>query len=315
MMQNPKLNAFVETQYERLRSEPLRHALRVQSEILKAAGDFLRQQGFTEILPVIMSPVTDPLRHATGKAEVEYYEQRYQLTRSMILHKQMLLLGHRKIFTFSPNIRLEPVELADTGRHLAEFTQLDLEVKEANREEVMDLGEDLVIHILSEVRERCAKELTYFKRKLAMPGKPFRRIPYSEAYDRYGGSFEMIISQQHQEPIWIVDMALESREFYDREDDERPGTLVDMDLLYPEGYGEALSGGEREYTYERLVRRIEAAGLDPEDFRLYLEFAARGLPPSAGFGIGMERMTRFVCGRKRIADVTHFPKEPGRLSL
>jgi len=315
MMQDPKLKDFVASQYQHLSSESLRHALRVQSEILKAAGDFLRQQDFTEVLPVIMSPVTDPLRHATGKAEVEYYEQRYQLTRSMILHKQMLLLGHPRIFAFSPNIRLEPVELADTGRHLAEFTQLDLEMREADREEVMALGEDLVIHILSQVRERCAESLAYFKRELAVPEKPFRRISYREAYDQYGGSFEEILSQLNREPVWIVDMALEAREFYDREDDERPGTLVDMDLLYPEGYGEALSGGEREYSHERLVKRIEASGLDPEDFRLYLEFAKKGLPPSTGFGIGMERMTRFVCGRKRIADVAHFPKEPGRLSL
>jgi len=301
--------------YERLRSEVLRHALRVQSEVLQAAGDFLRQQGFVEILPVIMSPVTDPLRHATGKAEVDYYGHRYQLTRSMILHKQMALLAHSQIFAFSPNIRLEPIELADTGRHLAEFTQLDLEVKGATREEVMDLGEGLLIHILSQVENRCGEELEFFERDFTLPSKPFERITYHEAYDRYAGNFEAIISQQHQEPVWVVDMALEAREFYDREDLERPGTLVDMDLLYPEGFGEALSGGEREHTYERILGRIERAGLRAEDFRPYLEFAQRGLPSSAGFGIGIERLTRFICGHKRIEDVVHFPKIPGKLSL
>ena len=315
MMNNPKLEALVEEEYAHLSSETLRHALKVQSEILKAANDFLRGRGFTQILPVIMSPVTDPLRHATGKAEVEYYEYRYQLTRSMILHKQMILLAHDKIFAFSPNIRLEPVELADTGRHLVEFTQLDLEVKEAKREEVMELGEDLVIHTFSEVKERCAAELKFFKREIRIPGKPFRRISYREAYEQYGGGFEAVISQQHQEPVWIIDIPMEAREFYDREDAERPGTLVDMDLLYPEGYGEALSGGERENTYERILGRIETSGLDTGAFQLYLEFAKRGLPRSAGFGIGMERMARFVCGQKRINDVVHFPKVPGRLSL
>jgi asparaginyl-tRNA synthetase len=315
MGERKALEALVEEEYAHLSSEALRHALKVQSEILKAANDFLRGCGFTQILPVIMSPVTDPLRHATGKAEVEYYEYRYQLTRSMILHKQMILLAHDKIFAFSPNIRLEPVELADTGRHLVEFTQLDLEVKEARREEVMELGEDLVIHTFSEVKERCAAELKYFKREIRIPGKPFRRISYREAYEQYGGGFEAVISQQHQEPVWIIDIAMEAREFYDREDAERPGTLVDMDLLYPEGYGEALSGGERENTYERILRRIETSGLDTGAFQLYLEFAKRGLPRSAGFGIGMERMARFVCGQRRINDVVHFPKVPGRLSL
>lgn len=314
-MHNPKLENLVERQYERLGSGVLRHALKVQSEILQATGDFLREQGFIEILPVVMSPVTDPLRHATGKAEIEYYEDRYQLTRSMILHKQIALLAHSKIFAFSPNIRLEPIELADTGMHLAEFTQLDLEVKGAAREEVMELGEDLIIYTLSQVKTRCREELEFFKRDLTVPSKPFKRIAYREAYDRFGGNFEVIISQQHQEPIWIVDVALEAREFYDREDLERPGILVDMDVLYPEGFGEGLSGGEREHTYERVLRRIDMAGLDPEDFKLYLEFARRGLPPSAGFGIGIERFTRFICGVRSIEDVTLFPKAPGSLSL
>jgi len=315
MIYDPKLDNLIERQYERLSSEVLRNALKVQSEILQATGDFLRQRDFIEILPVIMSPVTDPLRHATGKAEVEYYQHRYQLTRSMILHKQIALLAHSKIFAFSPNIRLEPIELADTGRHLAEFTQLDLEVKGAAREELIELGEDLIIYTLSQVKSRCGEELKFFQRDFAVPDKPFKRIAYREAYERYGGNFEVIISQQHREPIWIVDMALEAREFYDREDRERPGTLVDMDLLYPEGFGEALSGGEREHTYEDVLRRIERAGLDAEDFKLYLDFAKRGLPPSAGFGIGIERLTGFICGRKRIEDVTLFPKAPGRLSL
>jgi asparaginyl-tRNA synthetase len=262
-----------------------------------------------------MSPVTDPLRHATGKAEVEYYGRSYQLTRSMILHKQMALLAHDRVFAFSPNIRLEPVELADTGRHVAEFTQLDLEVKGATREEVMELGEGLLIAILGEVKRHCAQDLQFFQRDLLVPTQPFERITYREAYDRYAGNLETIISALHQEPVWIVDMALSAREFYDREDLERPGTLVDMDLLYPEGFGEALSGGEREHTYDRILARIQRAGLRVEDFQPYLQFAQRGIPPSAGFGIGIERLTRFICGRKRIEDVVHFPKIPGKLSL
>jgi asparaginyl-tRNA synthetase len=310
-----KLESLVDSQYQRLGSEALRHALIVQSEVLLIAGEFLRQRGFVEILPVIMSPVTDPLSHATGQAVVEYYEQRYQLTRSMILHKQIALLAHSRIFAFSPNIRLEPREYAATGRHLAEFTQLDLEVKGATRAEVMALAEDLFIHVFSEVRSRCQPQLAFFGRELQVPARPFKRLGYREALGLYGADFELTLSQRHREPVWIVDMAIEEREFYDREDRERPGTLVDMDLLYPEGFGEALSGGEREHTYEGVLRRIGRAGLAVDDYELYLEFARRGLPPSAGFGIGMERLARFICGLGRIEEVALFPKAPGRASL
>lgn len=314
-MYSPKPQEMVQKQYERMKSEVLRRALKVQSEILQASGGFLRQRGFIEILPVIMSPVTDPLRHATGKAEVEHYEHRYQLTRSMIFHKQIALLALDRIFAFSPNIRLEPIELADTGRHLVEFTQLDLEMKGATREEAMDLGEDLVIHVLEQIGERCPEEMRFFKRDLVIPRRPFERITYREARDRYAGDFEAVISQQHDEPVWIIDIALEAREFYDREDPDRPGTLLDMDLLYPEGFGEALSGGEREHTFERVRQRIEKMGLEPAEFELYLAFTKRGLPASAGFGIGIERLTRFVCGLRTIEEVVLFPKVPGTLSL
>jgi len=314
-MYSPKPQEMVQKQYERMKSEVLRRALKVQSEILQASGGFLRQRGFIEILPVIMSPVTDPLRHATGKAEVEHYEHRYQLTRSMIFHKQIALLALDRIFAFSPNIRLEPIELADTGRHLVEFTQLDLEMKGATREEAMDLGEDLVIHVLEQIGERCPEEMRFFKRDLVIPRRPFERITYREARDRYAGDFEAVISQQHDEPVWIIDIALEAREFYDREDPDRPGTLLDMDLLYPEGFGEALSGGEREHTFERVRQRIEKMGLEPAEFELYLAFTKRGLPASAGFGIGIERLTRFVCGLRTIEEVALFPKVPGTLSL
>lgn len=314
-MHSPKAEELVERRYDRMKSDVLRRAIKVQSEILQASGGFLRQHGFVEILPVIMSPVTDPLRHATGRAEVEHYGHRYQLTRSMIFHKQIALLTHDRIFAFSPNIRLEPVELADTGRHLVEFTQLDLEMRGATREEVMDLGENLLIHILEQVGERCPEEMDFFERDLVVPHKPFERIAYREARDRYAGDFEGVISQQHDEPVWIVDMALEAREFYDREDPDRPGTLVDMDLLYPEGFGEALSGGEREHTFDRVQQRIERMGLDAEEFELYLAFARRGLPASAGFGMGIERLTRFVCGSRTIEEVALFPKVPGTLSL
>ena len=85
--------------------------------------------------------------------------------------------------------------------------------------------------------------------------------------------------------------------------------------LGPEGFGEALSGGEREYKSQRIIERMKIAGSNPNDYRPYLEIVQSGVPPSAGFGIGMERMTRWVCGVQRIEDVTLFPKCPGKITL
>lgn len=88
-----------------------------------------------------------------------------------------------------------------------------------------------------------------------------------------------------------------------------------MDLIYLEGYGEALSGGEREYEYERIKQRIIRKGQTLSQFKRYLELAKYDLPPSAGFGIGIERLTRYICGLKRIEEASLFPKIPGQICI
>jgi asparaginyl-tRNA synthetase len=301
----------IREQYEFFTSNKLKAVLKIQSEIRKGLGNYLREEGFIEISPVIISLVTDPLFHPTEKCEIEYQGKRFRLTQSMIFHKQIAMLTYEKIFAFSPNIRLEPIEFLDTHRHLIEFTQLDLEAKGAKRSEVISLGEKLLVGAIASVKASCKKELGLLKRKLELPNRPFECIPYKKVYEQYGPDFESILSYLHKEPFWIIDFPLDAREFYDREDPARPNTLLDMDLVYPEGYGEALSGGEREYEYSRVISRIKSSGLDPSSFHPYLEFLKSGLPPSAGFGIGIERLTRWICGLPSIEETTLFPKLPG----
>jgi len=283
-------------------------ALEVTSVVLGASRDFLVREGFVELLPVILAPVTDPLRTTPEWAVISAYGRSWYLTRSMIFHKQAAIRVHPKIFCFSPNVRLEPAERAQTGRHLFEFVQLDLEVRGASREEVMDLGERLLLHILSQVRRECGKSL---EREIPEYSRPFPRISWQEARQEFGEDFEVELSRRSKTPLWLVDFPIDQREFYDREDPKRPGVLLDMDLLYPEGFGEALSGGEREYQLERLKARILRQGLSLDAFRPILALAADGLPPSAGFGIGVERLVRFICGFPHVAQVRLFPRVPG----
>jgi asparaginyl-tRNA synthetase len=289
--------------------------LKVGSETIGAAREFLAEEGFVELLPVIVAPITDPLRHNTDRAVIEAYGGHWHLTRSMIFHKQAAVTVCERIFSFSPNIRIEPPDWGKTGRHLWEFVQLDLEVRDGTREELMDLGERLLVYVLERVRERCADELAFLGRNLRVPQRPFPVFTYGEARKRYGDDFEVALSREMETPFWIIDFPVDVREFYDREDPERPGVLLDYDLIYPEGYGEALSGGEREHLLHRIQERIARQGLDPSQYRGLLELAERGLPPSAGFGIGIERLIRYICGLPHVAEARLFPRVPGELSV
>ncbi len=294
-------------------SKKLESVLRVKSEIMRAAGAYLREQGFVEILPVILSPVTDPLHHETYDSTINYYGRPYQLTKSMILHKQIALRTLPRIFAFSPNVRMEPEERAPLRRYLAEFVQLDLEVRDATRDDVIEIGEGLFISVVKAVVENCAEELETLGRKLSVPQAPFERITYQEAVDRFGKHYDEQLSSSLSGPAWLIDFPRTVREFYDKEDLTRPGILLDMDLIYPEGYGEALSGGEREHTLPRILRRLEQDNIPPERFAEYLRVVEEGVPASAGFGIGIERLTRYICGLDHVKDARLFAKIPGEV--
>lgn len=300
---------------KKLKSERLKQAVRVQSRIIQFSRDFLIQRGFVEILPVVISPITDPLTDFRVRGEIECYGFKYQITKSMIFHKQISLLSLPRIFCFSPNVRIEPMRQQTSGKHLVEFVQLDLEMREARREDAMELGEDLLVFILKRIRESCRSELKFFQRDLRIPRPPFKKISYGEALKLFGQDYENPLSQKSQEPIWLLDFPIENREFYDREYEGRPGILKDMDLIYPEGYGEALSGGEREFEYEKIKKRIEQKKIDLKSYEIYLEFVKKRLFPSAGFGIGIERLTRFICGLRQIQETRFFAKLPGVLGL
>lgn len=291
----------------------LKASMEVNTIVRGEMKKFLDRNGFIEINPVIISPISDPLNHPVKDPVIDYYGNKYRLTKSMIFHKQLSMVFFEKIYSFSPNIRIEPIDRSKTGRHLAEFTQLDLEVRNAKREDVMAIGEKMINHVIRVLEEKIDKSM--LNPDLKVYKRPFKRISYNDAKEKYGDDFENLMSKEAREPFWIIDIPLEAREFYDKETYPGSGILRDMDLIYPLGYGEAISGGEREYEYDRIVDRIKKKGQTLEEFELLLEASKRGLYPSAGFGIGIERFVRFIRGMNDIREVTLFPKSIGEYVL
>lgn len=90
------------------------------------------------------------------------------------------------------------------------------------------------------------------------------------------------------------------------------GRCHNYDLFLPEGYGEVISGAEREYEYRKIMRKMERDGLKNEDYRFLPSLAEQGkLRPSAGAGLGIERFVAYVCGVSHVAQIQPFPKNPG----
>lgn len=291
--------------------QTLLHILHIQTEALKALHDYLYDRGLVQLMPVLLSPITDPLNHDTLDAKIPYFDQELQLTKSMIFHKQLAIATtHAKgIYIMSPNVRLETPEKKDSGRHLIEFTQVDIELRDATTAEFMNLLEGLIVSIFTRIQKKCAEALLYLDAPIHIPTRPFPIYSSEELRSQYGENFESHLSHAVTDPFWITDYR---REFYDKEDPARPGHYLNYDLFYPEGFNEALSGGERDYEHDILVRKIKERHQSLKPFTYFLEKAQTGvLVPSAGGGLGIERLVRFLTKRSHIRDIAIFPRVPG----
>src|SRR3954462_11773923 len=133
-----------ESPREHLSSPVTRSVLRIQARMLAAAREYLTAEGFTEMLPPIIGPVTDPGARGAKQVDVDYYGHRYKLMASAILYKQASLIAYDKVFFTAPNVRLEPLETSSTHRHLAEFHQIDVEFAGASRDDAIALAERVV---------------------------------------------------------------------------------------------------------------------------------------------------------------------------
>lgn len=316
---------------EHLTSPTTRAALRIQAALLTAARRYLTEAGFIELLPPIIGPVTDPGIRGSKQIDVDFYGHRYKLMTSAILYKQTSLLAFDKIFYIAPNVRLEPPDVSSTRRHLVEFHQIDVEMAEAGRADVMRLLEDLLRHQIAAVESEHGDELAALGRSTGafkpLQEQPFDRMTHAAAVtalhelgheqssqaeiDWHG---EEVLSRAARTPFFVTDYPKGSRGFYDRESRSEPGLLRNFDLIAPEGFGELCSGSEREFEHRRLVSRIRETSENPAKYGWYLEAARLGIPSSAGFGIGVERLTRYMAGLDGVWQASAYPKFPGMVS-
>jgi asparaginyl-tRNA synthetase len=303
---------------ERLRESEMerKHCIcKVMTHALRyLTGEFVRS-GFEWLLPVIFSKTTDPLWPDPGasiekRIEVEIYGQTTRTTQSMIIHKMVACsLVQSRLFVLSPNVRIEKKERASSGMHAYEFTQLDFEVRNATSRETRSLVEKVLSGLISSVKNCLSEELTYLGKNedLTIPQIPFKVYDRRELEYEYGRDWETLLVRGICNPAWVTNIP---REFYDFEDLEE-GTWDNYDLLLPK-YGEVLSGARREWEYSKIVRKIQRDNVRQENYELLLKLAKEGrLKPSAGAGIGIERLVSWLVGAKHIGETQLFPKIPG----
>jgi asparaginyl-tRNA synthetase len=292
---------------------------KIMTYTLKSLTDTYINKDFQWLLPVALSQSTDPLWPDPGasiekRIEVDIYGKPVRTTASMIIHKLVASsTAYPKLFILSPNIRIEKAERAKTGRHIYEFTQLDFEMVDAGSKDVFTLVEDAIITLVKDLKKDMKAELTTLCRLdgLKAPKAPFKIYDRADLEAKYGADgWEAGIAKDISEPVWVTNIP---REFYDFED-FKTGKWDNYDLFLPQ-FGEVLSGAKREYDYKKIVEKIERDQVKKENYALVIKMAKDGrLKPTAGAGIGMERLVGWLAGVKHIAECQPFPRVPGNVN-
>ena len=287
----------------------------MMTHTLKYLTQEFMDNDFEWLLPVIFSQSTDPLwpdscASIEKRIEVEIYGKTVRTTTSMIVHKIVACsLAVPKLFILSPNVRIEKTERAATGMHAYEFTQLDFEARNTASQDIRSLVETITSGLIDSLKANMKDELLSLRENddLRTPKTPFRVYDRAELEADYGTGWELQMPSQTKDPVWVTNIP---REFYDFEDlQSRKWDNYD---LYLPGYGEVLSGARREFEYHKIALKMERDGVRKENYKLLLKLAKEGrLKPSAGAGIGIERLVSWIVKAKHIGETQVFPKTPG----
>ncbi len=304
--------------------------LRIRAEIIRAARGFFDDRGFTLTDPPILTPAA--CEGTSTLFPVKYFDEDAFLTQSGQLYIEAMAMALGKVYSFGPTFRAEK---SKTRRHLTEFWMVEPEIAYAELNDIMELAENFISHLVQSVIAHRPDDLKIIGRdltKLENIKPPFPRLSYDDAVKmlqeghakgavenrfEWGGDFgspdETYISSQFDKPVMVHRYPTKVKAFYMEPDPQRPELALCVDVLAPEGYGEIIGGSQRIGDYEQLRKRILEHDLPEASFKWYLDLRKYGGVPHSGFGMGIERAVAWICGLEHVRETIPFARTLTRI--
>ena len=262
----------------------------------------------------------------------DFFGKKANLTVSGQLEAETLATALSRVYTFGPTFRAEN---SNTPRHLAEFWMIEPEMAFFTLEDDMDIQEEFIKYLLNWALTKCREDLEFFNKRIK-PGliellelvvnSKFKRISYTDAIaelEKHADKFEFKpywgcdIATEHERylteqifkcPVMVYNYPKEIKSFYMKLNEDGK-TVRAVDVLVP-GIGEIIGGSEREENYDKLLAACKERNMDMSNYEWYLDLRRFGTVPHAGFGLGFERLIRYVTGMENIRDVIPYPRAP-----
>jgi len=295
-------------------------AFKIQHRALDAIRTFLFEKGFLEVhTPRIIATATEG---GAALFNVDYFGEKAFLAQSPQLYKEQLVMSLEKVFEVGPFFRAEE---SHTRRHLSEFVSVDIEQAFVDAQDVMTLLEQVVHHACKTVKEDCTNELAILKHRIEVPVIPFKRLTYDNVLNdlkekgvevQWGEDIPTeafrVLGKLYPHFYFITDWPTHSKAFYIKPRGDKPDLCEGFDLMWR--WIELVSGGTRIAEKDLLISRLNERGLNPDAFKHHLQAFDYGMPPHAGWAIGLERLTMVLTGKKNIREVTLYPRDRVRLT-
>jgi len=303
-----------------MRNQKTASIFKLRHHVLQSLRKTLAEKKFIEITtPKIIGSASE------GGADLfslEYFGKTAYLAQSPQLYKEQMTIGLERVFEISNFYRAEH---SHTGRHLSEFTSIDIEAAFMDYNDVMNILESLVLEVYKFTSKNCKKEQELIEYEIKVPSSSFERITYTQCIDELKKEGEKvdfgddlldshlrIIGKNHPGFFFLIDWPMKLKPFYIREKDEDVTLSRSFDLQY--GYLELASGGTRLHNPETLRNRLAEQGLNPAQFADHLKTFDWGMPPHSGWGMGLDRLMTTLIGIDNVREVVLYPRDPDRLN-
>ena len=335
----------------RPRTNTFNAAFRVRGQAAYALHEFFHKNGFTyvhtpiftgsdcegagEMFQVTTLDLNDVPKTEDGKVDYskDFFKRPVNLTVSGQLEAEAMAMALGKVYTFGPTFRAE--KSYDT-RHAAEFWMIEPEMAFADLNTYMDTAEAMTKYVIRYLLDNCPDELAFFnqffdkgliERLELVANSDFARVSYTDAIEllkknddnfQYKVSWGIDLQTEHERflteehfkrPTFVTDYPAEIKAFYMRMNEDGK-TVAAADCLVP-GIGEIIGGSQREERLDLLEARIKDLGMNPEQYKYYLDLRRYGSCKHAGYGLGFERLVMYLTGVGNIRDVLPHPRTVG----
>lgn len=318
-----------------LRTRKMVAMAKIRATVLDLGRRWFVDNGWMEVTaPTI---VKGAVEGGSTLFKLKYFDEEAYLSQSAQLYLEAMIFSLGPVWSLTPSFRAEK---SRTVRHLAEFSHLEAEAPWVTLEDILQVQEQLVSYIIQKTVKERAEELAFLKRDMTDLKKiepPFERLPYDKAIEilrskgftvteesgtkreiRAGDDLnidsERELTKDASKPIFVIGYPIAVKPFYVKEDPERKGVGLAADMLAPRGFGEITSGGLREDDIVSITERIKKEGLNPAAYDWYLDLRRYGSVPHGGFGLGIERLMRWITNADDIKDTVLFPRTMSRVT-